>query len=59
MYAPSMPEAWEIEEKNRSQRVRESEVGERATIPLIPLTDPPPDARVPAAGARVIVIDLW
>ncbi len=59
MYAPSLPEAWEIEETNRMQRIRESEVGERATIPLIPPTDPTPDARMPSAGARVIVIDLW
>jgi hypothetical protein len=59
MNAPSLPEAWEIEEMNRMRRIPESEVGERATIPLVPLTDPTPDARVPSAGARVIVIDLW
>ncbi len=59
MYAPSLPEAWEIEEMDRMRRVRESEVGERATIPLVPTTDPTRDAHVPCVGERVIVIELW
>ncbi|OFX25553.1 MAG: hypothetical protein A2V77_24970 [Anaeromyxobacter sp. RBG_16_69_14] len=59
MNAPSLPEAWEIEEMNRMRRIPESEVGERATIPLVPPTDPTPDARSPGAGPRVIVIELW
>jgi hypothetical protein len=59
MNAPSLPEAWEIEEMNRMRRIPESEVGERATIPLIPRNEPTPDARVPGAGERLIVIELW
>ena len=59
MFAPSLPEAWEIEDTNRMRHIHESEVGKRATIPLIPPNEPAPDARVPSAGERVIVFDIW
>jgi hypothetical protein len=59
MYAPNLPEAWEIEEVERRRRVRESEVGERATIPLGPWMDPSGQDRAPAPEKRVVVIQVW
>ncbi len=59
MYAPKLPEAWEIEDVERRRRIRESEAGERATIPLVPWTDPLARERAPVAEDRVVVIPIW
>jgi len=59
MYAAHLPEACEIEEVERMRRIRQSEVGERATIPLVPMADPTRGEREPGVERRVVVIDLW
>jgi hypothetical protein len=59
MYTASLPESWEIEEVERMRRIRQSEVGERATIPLVPMADPTRGEREPGVERRVVVIDLW
>ncbi len=59
MYAPNLPEPWMIAELEKLRRVRESEAGEGARLPLHP--PPPPPARrddEPPAGSRVIIIEL-
>jgi len=58
MHAANLPEAWEIEEVERMRRIRQSEVAERATIPL-PMADPTRGERVPSVEKRVVVIELW
>jgi hypothetical protein len=58
MYAPNLPEAWEIEELEKMRRIRQSEVGERATIPLVPTVDPTRGEREPSAGRRVVIVEL-
>lgn len=59
MYAPNSPEPWEIEEVERRRRTRESEAGERATIPLVPWTDRDREDRAPTPERRVVVIQVW
>lgn len=59
MYALNPPEAWEIEEVERRRRIRESEAGERATLPLEPWREPVADERTPAPERRVVVIEIW
>lgn len=63
MYAnQNVPEAWQIAELERLRRIRESEWGERASIPL-PLPPPPPaaprESNEKRPASTVVVIDLW
>ncbi len=59
MYALNLPEPWEIEEVERRRRIRESEAGERASIPLVPWTDLGLEIPAPTPERRVVVIQVW
>jgi hypothetical protein len=58
MFAPNLPEAWEIEELERMRRIREDESRETAEIPPGPATHPTQDARAPSVRG-VVVIQVW
>jgi hypothetical protein len=57
MRYPKLPEPWVIAEVERMRRVRELEVGDRASIPLPPSMEREPVAPEPVKST-VIVIEL-
>lgn len=59
MYATkNVPEPWQIAELERLRRIRDSEWGERAELPLPPPV-PAREREEERPGSTVIVIDLW